>query len=82
MISIELLYLEEPFRILVIIKLPIEKCGSSTEWVSSISIGETPAYCPVGNSSDEAVHQVLQKDVHSVLRSVCISRHLLRLYKV
>ena len=76
-IDIEPLYLEEPFRILVIIELPVEKCWSSTEWVSSSSIGETPANSPVGNSSDEAVHKVLQKDVHSVLRSASILRHLL-----
>ena len=75
-------YLEEPFGVLVVWQLEVEELRPATEWVTVGSIGETPADGPVGNSSDEAIHQVLQKDVHSILRSVSILRYLSRLYKI
>ena len=63
------LYLEEPFRVGVIGELVAEILRSSTEHVTTISIGQAPAYSPVGQSTYEGVQHVLYQNVDGVLGS-------------
>ena len=60
-------YLEEPLGILLILHRVTEIFRSSTEEIATLSIGQSPAYCPVGCGTDEGVQHVLDEDVDSVL---------------
>ena len=65
--EISFIYLEEPLGVFLIIHWVVEIFRSSTEEIASLSIGQSPAYCPVGCSADEGVQHVLDEDVDSVL---------------
>ena len=61
------MYLEKPLWILFVVHRVIEIFRSSTEEVAVLSVGQSPAYCPVGCGADEGVQHVLDKDVDGVL---------------
>ena len=62
-----MLHLEEPLGVLLIVHCVVEVFRSSTEEIAALSIGQSPAYCPVGCGTDERVQHVLDEDVDSVL---------------
>ena len=78
-------YLEEPFWIFFVIHRVIEIFWSATEEVSSLSISETPADCPIGGGSYEGVLKCKKKgsskfqgteDIHRILTSIFLMRML------
>ena len=49
------------------IQLIVEELRSSTEQVSSLTIGQTPSNHPVGDSTNESIQHVLDQNIDSVL---------------
>ena len=62
-------YLEEPFRVGIIGELVVEILRSSTEQITTSTVGQTPAQGPVRQSSNEGVQHVFYQNVDGVLGS-------------
>jgi len=59
--------LEQPEGVGVGVQACVEELTCSEELVSSSSIGQAPAHCPVGDASHQSVQGVLDENVHGVL---------------
>ena len=59
MVSVpNIFHLKEPFRISRIVKFIVEEMVSTTEWISIVTVGQSPANCPIRNSTKKNIEQI------------------------